>query len=127
MDTVRPEDVRDLVRIGDHRGRAERQHQAGELVDEQLRRLEMHVGVDKPRHEVPAGELKDLAAVVVPDSGDVPVRDREIAVEPLAREDREHLRAADHEVGGLVSAGDGEAAAEVGHCRENVLSGRGAH
>ena len=46
---VGAEDVRDLVRVGDHRGRAERQHEPRELVDEQLRRLEVHVGVDEAR------------------------------------------------------------------------------
>ena len=46
---VGAEHVRDLVRVGDDRGRPERQHEPRELVDEQLRRLEVHVRVDEAR------------------------------------------------------------------------------
>ena len=51
---VGAEHVRDLVRVGDDRRRPERQHEARELVDEQLRRLEVHVRVDEPRDDVAA-------------------------------------------------------------------------
>ena len=47
VDAVGAEHVRDLVRVGDDRGRPERQHEPRELVDEELRRLEVHVGVDE--------------------------------------------------------------------------------
>jgi hypothetical protein len=47
VDAVGAEHVRDLVRVGDDGGRAERQHEPRELVDEQLRRLEVHVRVDE--------------------------------------------------------------------------------
>ena len=43
------EDVGDLVRVGRHRRRAVRQHRADELVDPELGRLEVHVGVDEGR------------------------------------------------------------------------------
>ena len=43
------EHVRDLVRVGDDGRRPERQHEARELVDEQLHRLEVHVRVDEAR------------------------------------------------------------------------------
>ena len=61
---VRAEHVRDLVRIGDHRGGPEWEHEAGELVDEQLDRLEVHVRVDEAGHdEAPAG-VDRLAALI---------------------------------------------------------------
>ncbi len=71
----------------------------------------------KPGDEVAAGGVERLGALVVAEAGDEAVRDRDVAVEPLAREDREHPAAADDEIGGLVAAGDGEPAREVGHCR----------
>ena len=46
---VGAEHVRDLVRVGDDGRRPERQHEPRELVDEQLRRLEVHVRVDEAR------------------------------------------------------------------------------
>ena len=50
------EHVRDLVRVGDDRGGAVRHDRAGELGGRQLGRLDVHVRVDEPRHEVlPAG------------------------------------------------------------------------
>ncbi len=64
MDAVGAEDVRDLVRIGDDGGGAEREHQPGELGDEQLRCLEVHVGVDEAGHDVGAVGVDDLVAFV---------------------------------------------------------------
>ena len=43
------EHVGDLVRVGGDGGRAVRQDRADELVDPQLRGLEVHVGVDERR------------------------------------------------------------------------------
>ncbi len=122
VDTVRAQDVGDLVRVGDHRRRPEWKHEPRELVHEQLRGLEVHVGVDESGDEVATRELEDLGSLVVAEACDEPVCDREVAVEPLAGEDREDLRTPDDEVGRLVSPGDCEAALEVGHCRENVLA-----
>ena len=48
VDAVRAEDVRDLVRVGDDGGRAEREDEARELVHEELRGLQVHVRVDEP-------------------------------------------------------------------------------
>ena len=53
----------------------------------------------------------------VAEAGDPPVRDRDVHLEPLAREDREHPAAADDDVGRLVAACDREASGEVGHPR----------
>ena len=56
---------------------------------------------------------------------DVPVRDRDVDLEPLAREDGEDASAADDEVGRLVAAGDrdpsGQAAESI-YCERTVLS-----
>ena len=106
----RAEHVRDLVRVGDDGGRPERQHEPGELVDEELRRLEVHVGVDEPRDDEAAGGVERLAAVVVAEPGDRSVDDGDVDVEPLAREDGEHTAATHDEVGRLVAARDRETA-----------------
>ena len=55
------EDVGDLVRVGRHRGRAVGQHRADELVDPELGRLEVHVGVDETGRERRAGHVDGLA------------------------------------------------------------------
>ncbi len=51
VDAVGAEHVRELVGVGDDRDGPERQHQAGELVGEKLRRLEVHVRVDEARDD----------------------------------------------------------------------------
>ena len=108
VDAVGAEHVRDLVRVGDDRRRPERQHEARELVDEQLHRLEVHVGVDEARDDEAARRVDHLGAVVLADPGDDAVGDRDVGVEPLAREDAEDAAAADDGVGGLVPASDRE-------------------
>ena len=52
VDAVGPEHVRELVRVGDDRRRPERQHEAGELVDQELRRLDVDVRVDEARDDL---------------------------------------------------------------------------
>ncbi len=122
---VGAEDVRELVRVGDDRRRPERQHEAGELVDEQLRRLDVDVRVDEARDDPAPGRVDRLAALVLAEARDVAVHDRDVGVEPLAREDREDASAADDDVGGLVPAGDGESAGEVGHAAASLPWRRG--
>ena len=115
VDAVRPEHVRDLVRVRDHRGRPEREDEARELVDQQLRRLDVHVRVDEARDDPPAGGVDRLATLVGADPGDDTVHDRDVGIEPFAREDREHSAAADDEVGRLVPPGDRETLGEARH------------
>ena len=115
VDAVRTEDIRDLMRIGDDGSRSHRQHEARELVDEQLRRLEVHVRVDEARCEVRAADIKRLVPLVFAQAGDVAVADSHVGLEPFAGEDGEDAAALDDEIGGLVSAGDGYAAGEVRH------------
>ena len=73
MHAVRPEDIRDFVRVGDNGRRSEREHEPRELVDQQLRGLEVHVRVDEARHEVAASRVELLGSVVFPEPGDEPV------------------------------------------------------
>ena len=110
MNAVRSQDVGDLVRVGDDGGRSKRQHEPGELVDEELRRLQVHVGVDEAGHDVAAARVERLLAGVLTEAGDEPVDDGDIGFEPLAREHREDASSTDDQVGGLVPARDGEAA-----------------
>ena len=113
MHAVGAEHVGDLVRVGDDRRRAEGQHEPGELVDEDVRRLDVDVGVDEAGDDVAAGRVKRLPALVVAEPRDVAVADGDVGVEPFPREDGEDAPAADDEVGGLVTAGDGEAARKI--------------
>src|SRR5262249_17774364 len=121
---VRAEHVRDLVRVDDDGGRAEREDEPGELVHEQLRGLEVHVCVDEPGNDPPPGCVELFSPVVVAQSGDDPVADGDVGVEPLAGEDGEHLAAADDEIGRLVAAPDRETAREIRHSRPTTSSGR---
>ena len=57
---VGAEDVRDLVRVGDDCRRPERQHEPRELVEQELRRLDVQVRVDEPGHEEAAGRVDRL-------------------------------------------------------------------
>ena len=52
MHAVGAEDVRELVRVEDDRGRAEGKHEPGEFVRQQLRGLKVHVRVDEARNDV---------------------------------------------------------------------------
>ena len=106
MHAVDAEDVRDLVRIGHDGRRPEREHEARELVDEELDRLEVHVSVDEARDDEPARRVDHLVAVVRAETGDHTVGDGDIAVEPFPGEHRQHPAASDDEVGGLVAAGN---------------------
>ena len=111
VDAVGAEHVRDLVRVGDDRGGAVGEHRAGELVDHQLRRLDVHVRVDEAGHEVAAARVDALSAGVAAEPRDAAVGDRDVDVEPLLREDREDARVLDHEVGLDVAARDVDQAA----------------
>ena len=115
MHAVDAENVRDLVRIGDDRRRPQRKHEPSELVDHELRRLEVQVRVDESGNDEASGCVQRLAAPVVADARDDAVDDRDVGIEPLAREDREDLSALDDEVGRLVPAADREPSLEPVH------------
>ena len=120
VDAVGAEHVRDLVRVGDDRGRPERQHEPRELVDEQLRRLEVHVRVDEARARR-SGRTR--RASPRPRSRRARRRSRPTIATSVSSHSRvktESTRAAaDDEVGRLVAAGDGEAARKVGPSAPN--------
>ena len=118
---VDAEDVRDLVRVGDDRGRAERENESGELVDHQLHRLDVHVRVDEAGHDVASRCVQRLAALVATDARDEAIDHRDVGLEPLASEDREDATSPDDEVGGLVSAGDGDATLQPFHPNASVM------
>ena len=115
VDPVRAEHVRDLVRVGDDRRRPHRQDEARELVHEELHGLQVHVRVDQPGDDVLAARVHDLLARVGAEPGDVAVADRDLGLEPLAREDGEDLAALDDDVRDLVAARDGEAPGQIRH------------
>ena len=126
VDAVDAEDVRDLVRVGHDCRRPEREDEPRELVDHELHRLQVHVRVDEARDDVLARRVERFDARVVTEPGDEAVDDRDIRLEPLLREDGEHLASSHDEVGGLVPSGDGEAAAAVLPCAERNTAGTGA-
>ena len=115
MDAVRPEHVRDLVRVGDHGRRPHRENEARELPGHELRRLQVHMRVHEAGDDVFAARVHDLLPRVLAEAGDVAVADGDLGFEPLAREDGEDLRALDDDVGELVTARDGQAAGQIGH------------
>ena len=78
--------------------------------------------VDEAGDDVAAARVELLGALVVAEPGDVAVDDRDVGLEPLAREDREHAPAANDELGGLVAAGHGEPSGEVGHATDLTAS-----
>ena len=73
------------------------------------------MGVDEAGDDVAACRVEHFVAVVVADARDVAVDDRDVRLQPLAREGREHAPAANDELGGLVAAGHGEPSCEVWH------------
>jgi hypothetical protein len=103
VDAVGAEHVRDLVRVGHAGRRPEREHEARELVRQQLGRLEVQVRVDEPGDDPAAARVDRLRALVRAETRDEAVGDRDVDVEPLPREDREDPPAADDEIGRLVS------------------------
>src|SRR5439155_17931581 len=78
-------------------------------------RLEVHVRIDEAGDDEASRRVERLAPVVASEAGDEPVDDRDVGLEPLLREHREHASAADDEISRLVAAGDGEPAAELLH------------
>ena len=103
------------MRIGHDRGRPKREHEARELVNEQLDCFEVHVRVDEARHDVAPGGVQHVATLVVADAGDDAVDNGDIDLEPLLREDRQDATSADDEVGRLVSSSHCEAALQPFH------------
>jgi CO/xanthine dehydrogenase FAD-binding subunit len=118
VDAVGAEHVRELVRVGDDRRRAEWEHEARELVREELRGLEVHVRIHEPGHDVPPRGVEGLVTFVVPETRDDAVHDGDVGLEPLLREDRENAASTNDQVGGLVPAGDCEPSAEGLHARK---------
>ena len=126
MNAVGAEHVRDLVRVGDDGGRPERQHEAGELVDEQLHRLEVHVRVDESGDDVASRRVDHLGAVVRTEAGDDAVRDGDVAFEPFPGEHGKDAPTAYYEVCRLIAAGDGKSPFESRHrADDNLFSGNG--
>jgi hypothetical protein len=81
----------------------------------------VQVSVDKARHHVTAGRVERRVTVVLAEPGDEAVDDREIALEPLAREGREHPPAANHDMGRLVAARDREPAPQIDHRSDDIF------
>ena len=65
------------MRVGGDGGRSQRQDGPDELVDPQLGRLQMHVGVDESRRQGGTIDVDDLMRVALTPSGDDAVGDRQ--------------------------------------------------
>src|SRR2546422_3693192 len=100
------EHVGDLVGIRDHRGGPVRKDGARELVDHELGRFDMHVGVDEARYEVGAGHVEPFTSLIAAEPHHVAVLDRAVHVEPFLREHREDLATGQHEIGRFVTSRD---------------------
>ena len=66
----------------------------------------MHVRIDEARRKVGTAHVELLAPLVRTEAGHEPLDDRDVGLEPLFRENREHLSAAQHQIRGLVASGD---------------------
>ena len=121
VDAVDAEHVRDLVRVGHDRRRPERQDQPRQLVDHQLHRLDVHVGVDEAGDDVPACRVERLATrSTSPTPATHPSTIATSRLEPLPGEGGKHAAAPDHEVGGVRPRGRpraGAARSGPGHDR----------
>ena len=106
VDAVGAEDVGDLVGVGDHCGGAVGEDGSCELVDHELGRLDVHVGIDEAGDEVSAFHVDPFSAFVLAEADHVAVLDRDVEVQPLFREHGEHVAAREHKVGRLVTACD---------------------
>ena len=121
MDAVGAEDVRQLVRVEDDCSRTKGKHEPGEFVRQQLRRLEVHVCVQEAGDDVAPRRVDDLDSLVLAQPGDPAVSDRDVGVEPLAREDGKNPAAAHDDVGRLVATGHGKASGEIAGHAEAIL------
>ena len=120
MHTLAPDNVGQLVRVGND-GRGTRgEHDLREAFERQHRGLDVDVGIDEPRHQHAPPRVHGLLANVASDAGKPPVRHGHVALEPFPREDAEHARVAHHQVGGFVAASHGEEALPVGHRRHRA-------
>ncbi len=83
----------------------------------------MQVRVDQAGRHVGAVRVQDLLAVVAAEPGDGAVADRDVALEPLPREDRQHPSATNDQIRRLVAAGNGEPPGKITRQRHSQSSG----
>ena len=105
-DAGQAQDVRDLVRVDEHRGGAVRDHGADELGHGDEAAFDMHVRVDETRDKVAAGGVDDLGpraygvGRVGADIGEASLGHDDVgAWDDLARIDVDPGAAADHQIG----------------------------
>ena len=116
------QNIGDLVRVDEHRGRAMRDHGAGEFGHRHHAAFDVHVAVAEARHQVaaigrdhhriPADAVGGIGA----DIGEAPVRDGDVGVvDDLAGMHVHPAALADHHVGGdAAHGGIDQAAAALG-------------
>ena len=112
-----PEDVGDLVGVGEHGGGAVRDHGGGEFGRGELAAFDMHVAVAEAGEEIAAlglghlGRGADAVRGIGSDIGEAALGDGDLpAVEHLARLDVHEAAAADDPVGRGAAGGDGDKA-----------------
>jgi hypothetical protein len=106
VDAVGTQDVRDFVRVSDHGRRAVRENSSGELVDGELGRFDVDVGIDEAGNDISPRNVNALATVVAAESDDVTILDGYVDIEPLFGKDGEHATAGQHKVGRLITPRD---------------------
>ncbi len=99
-----PEHVGDLMRVGGHRRRSVHEYRADELVDPELGRFEMHMGIDHPGDQGSSADIDRLDRIPRPPADHSAVTDRHLGLQPFASRGYEHRPSDDQQVGGLVSA-----------------------
>ena len=101
-----PEHVGHLVRVGGHSRRPQWQHSADELVDPQLGRLEVHVGVDEAGRHRGAVEVDHVDGVPGAPTGHHAIGNGQVGRHPLPRRGRQDTPAAEKQIRRLIAPGD---------------------
>ena len=101
-DTVDARDVGELVRVGEDRGRAVREHRRRVPVRRQHRTLEVHVQVHEPRRDEPPRAVEDGRGVVarprLVDARDQRADDADVGGPQLTRRDVDHRATREQQV-----------------------------
>ncbi len=101
-----PEHVGHLVRVGGHGRRPQGQDSADELVDPQLRRLQVHVGVDEAGRHRGAVEVDHFDGVPGAPTGHHAIGNGQVGRHPLPGRGRQDPPAAEKQIGRLIAPGD---------------------
>ena len=121
LDSCHPQDVGDLVWIGNQHKHASRHDGAGKFPEREIRTLDVHVRVDQPGTDMATIQIDDLGHVVDPvfpfsrQSSDPATCDDDICRECLPSIDTYDPTTAKNPVSGFPPEGDSDKMGTVNH------------